>query len=541
MSENIGIKEKINAQIDVDKEILSVLPKNNKKNLQAYKDKAAEIGSEYSNYLSEIINEMKRRVVKIKSFTPDPKSEEITKEIQELSNKIVILNPNTTSFEKMQLDEILYILKNFYKNNLELVNNAIVQAIDKFRMVGVYLTADDFNYSAFAKEYMQVFLEEMKKGDPNSPRVKETFEQIYWKCSDIIIHIELNIRSIYFRYEKSINKYFESENKSILKNTGLKPEEIIGKYNNLQTQLIDINNKDTGLIIEKFLNNEIVPKDFEESSIKKNYKKIIGKDLEEFDNEKVQEINKNIIRLNESLYEFKNYLKYKYIFDDVLEIYNSKEKYKPICEQKLKQIKKLEAKLFKINKRLNRVENHKGLFKKIFSKNNNRLEKINININTQILELKQIYMDYEENKVKNIIATTFNDSSTIYDVLLLISNFYVFLVKSIIKEYPEIKPEEIQDVIEQFRIFIKYPKVTIINNVKISEDKDITLMIKDKYNLCDIILTKQDLDEDNLPNLITVVNNICQSNYIKNSKTTLEDIQFLLQVNKILDDNNINN
>ena len=66
-------------------------------------------------------------------------------------------------------------------------------------------------------------------------------------------------------------------------------------------------------------------------------------------------------------------------------------------------------------------------------------------------------------------------------------------------------------------------------------------MIKDKYNLCDIILTKQDLDEDNLPNLITVVNNICQSNYIKNSKTTLEDIQFLLQVNKILDDNNINN
>ena len=98
-------------------------------------------------------------------------------------------------------------------------------------------------------------------------------------------------------------------------------------------------------------------------------------------------------------------------------------------------------------------------------------------------------MDYEENKVKNVIATTFNDSSTIYDVLLLISNFYVFLVKSIIKEYPEIKPEEIQDVIEQFRIFIKYPKVTIINNVKISEDKDITLMIKDKYNLCDIIIT----------------------------------------------------
>ena len=541
MSENISVKEKINAQIDVDKEILSVLPKNNKKNLQAYKDKAAEISNEYSNYLSEIINEMKRRAVKIKSFTPDSKIEEITNEIHKLGNIIGILNPNTTSFEKMQLDEILYVLKNFYKNNLELVNEAIVRAIDKFRMVGVYLTIDDFNYSAFTKEYMTVFLEDMKKGDPNSARVKDAFEQIYWKCSDIIIHIELNIRSIYFRYEKAINKHFEDEEKKVLKEMGLKPEEIIQKYNNLHTQLIDVNNKDTALIIDKFLNNEIVPKDFEESSIKKNYKKIIGKDLEEFDKEKIEEINKNIVRLNESLYEFKNYLKYKYIFNDVLEIFKSKEKFKVICEQKLKQIKKLEAKLFKVNKRLSRIENHKSLFRKIFSKNNNRLEKININVNTQILELKQIYMDYEENKVKNIITTSLNDSSTIYDVLLLISNFYVFLVKSIIKEYPEIKPDEIKDVSEQFRLFIKYPKITIINNVKITEDKDITLMIKDKYNLCDIIITKEDLDEDNLPNLITIVNNICQSNYIKNSKTTLEDIQFLLQVNKILDDNNINN
>ena len=541
MSENISVKEKINAQIDIDKEILSVLPKNNKKNLQAYKDKAAEIGNEYSNYLSEIISEMKRRVIKIKSFVPDPKIEKITQEIQEMENKIVILNPNTTSFEKMQLDETLYTLKRFYRNNLELINESIIRAIESFKTVGIHLSANDFNYSVFTKEYMQVLLETIKKGESNSTKVKDTFEQIYWKCSDIIIHIELNFRSIYLKYEKSIDKYFEEEKKAIIKEMGLKPDEIIEKYNNLYTQLIEAKNKDTALIVEKFLNNEIVPKDFEPTNIKKNYKRLLGKDLEEFDFDKTQEINKNILRLQNSLYEFKNYIKFKYIYDEVLEIYKSKEKYKTICNQKLKQIKKLETKLFKTNKRLNRVENHKGILKKIFNKNNNRLEKININVNTQILELRQIYREYEDNKIKNIIVSSFNDSSTIYQVLLLICNFYSFLVNTIIKEFPDIKQEDIFDTIEQFRRFIKYPKFTIINNVKISEDKDIVLMIKDKYYLCDINITKEDLNEDNIFNFITIVNNICQSNYIKNSKTTLEDIQFLLQVNKLLDDNNINN
>ena len=59
MSEDFSVKEKINSQIDVDKEILSVLPKNNKKNLKEYKFKAAEIKQNYTTYLDQILSEMK--------------------------------------------------------------------------------------------------------------------------------------------------------------------------------------------------------------------------------------------------------------------------------------------------------------------------------------------------------------------------------------------------------------------------------------------------------------------------------------------------
>lgn len=537
MSEEISVKEKINAQIDVDKEILSVLPKNNKKNLQAYKDKAADIKRNYVTYLDEILAEIKRRTIKIKSFVPDTKIEKLEQEIKYM-DKIELLDKNTTSFEKMGLDEILYVLKRFYKNNLELVNDAIVKCLEKFRIVGINLVANDFNYSIYTKEYMNVLLEEIKKGDSNSGRVKDTFEQIYWKCPDIIIHIELNFRSLYLKNEKAINKYYDDARKQITKELGLNEEEALEKYKSLQIQLIEAKNKDTALIIEKFLKNEKNAKDYEESSIKKHYKKLLGKELNEYTKDEIQEIDKNISRLQNSLYEFKNYIRFKFIYDRVVDIYKTKDKYKNIYNQKLKQIKKMEAKVFKTNKKIERVENHKGLLQKIFSRNTNRLEKINVDLNTQILELKNIYIDLEENKIKNTITSVLNDGSTIYDVLFLICHFYSFLVNSIIEEFPDIMQEEIYETINKYRTFIKYPKITIINNIKMLEDKDIILMIKDKYNLCNLNITKEDLEDENISNLITSVNTICENNYILNSKTTLQDIQFVLQAIKILEENN---
>ena len=537
MSEEISVKEKINAQIDVDKEILSVLPKNNKKNLQAYKDKAADIKRNYVTYLDEILAEIKRRTIKIKSFVPDTKIEKLEQEIKYM-DKIELLDKNTTSFEKMGLDEILYVLKRFYKNNLELVNDAIVKCLEKFRIVGINLVANDFNYSIYTKEYMNILKEEIKKGDSNSGRVKDTFEQIYWKCPDIIIHIELNFRSLYLKNEKAINKYYDDARKQITKELGLNEEENIEKYKSLQIQLIETKNKDTALIIEKFLKNEKNAKDYEESSIKKHYKKLLGKELNEYTKDEIQEIDKNISRLQNSLYEFKNYIRFKFIYDRVVDIYKTKDKYKNIYNQKLKQIKKMEAKVFKTNKKIERVENHKGLLQKIFSRNTNRLEKINVDLNTQILELKNIYIDLEENKIKNTITSVLNDGSTIYDVLFLICHFYSFLVNSIIEEFPDIMQEEIYETINKYRTFIKYPKIMIIINIKMLEDKDIILMIKDKYNLCNLNITKEDLEEEKISNLITSVNTICENNYILNSKTTLQDIQFVLQEIKILEENN---
>ena len=119
--------------------------------------------------------------------------------------------------------------------------------------------------------------------------------------------------------------------------------------------------------------------------------------------------------------------------------------------------------------------------------------------------------------------------------MLLIRPFYSFLVDAIIKQQEDIPQEEIKQLIHEFRDFVEYPNITIINHVKILEPKDMALMVKDKYNLCNINMTKGDLDEENIENLNITVENICNYNYIKNSEVNLEDIKYVLQVNKMLE------
>ena len=115
----------------------------------------------------------------------------------------------------------------------------------------------------------------------------------------------------------------------------------------------------------------------------------------------------------------------------------------------------------------------------------------------------------------------------------MIKPFCSFLVDSVIKKYEDISQEDIETTIGDFWEFIEFPNITIINNATITEDKDLSLVIKDKYNLCNIKFNKEDLDEENLDKLINTTKIICNSYSLENSQITLEDIKFVLQVSKM--------
>ena len=79
-----------------------------------------------------------------------------------------------------------------------------------------------------------------------------------------------------------------------------------------------------------------------------------------------------------SLWEYKNYLKFKFIIDDIKKKYAEKEQNKNAYAQTQKEIQTRESKLVKLNAKINGT----GLFKK-------PNEKLNTEANNLILEIKQ--------------------------------------------------------------------------------------------------------------------------------------------------------
>ena len=56
-----------------------------------------------------------------------------------------------------------------------------------------------------------------------------------------------------------------------------------------------------------------------------------------------------LLNISKTLEEYQNYLKYKFVLDALLKIYNEKDKYKNGYEKQKKEIQKLEKKLVKTN------------------------------------------------------------------------------------------------------------------------------------------------------------------------------------------------
>lgn len=526
--------EILNDKIETDKEILSVMPKNTKKNTDIYLKRANEIEEEYQRYLDNIILEIKRRVNKINSIEINPEIEKAENNVKVLET-VDLFGDSNTSYEKMKLDEIIFVLRRFYKNNLEQVNNDIQECVKKFEEIGINLAPSDFNYSPFVREYMDKFFIAYEQNDVNSSIMKNTFEKIYWECPDIIIHIELNIRYLYLKNQKEIDKYFSNQNKELFKRIKITDKDFLSKFEELRKEVIDLKEKDKKIWFDKFVNKELDLKNYSKENIQKQYDRLLVKQYDEYSVGEYKEIKENIFKLSKSLYEYKNYLNYKYIIDKVIKIYNEKEKYKDIYGKQLKEIQKLEAKLFKTNQKYKTVEKKKDkiLYRR---KSREQLKQLTSDINSQVLEIKKLYRQMDSDKAKDKIASTLTDNSSLYDAIFIAAAYYTFLVETIIEEFEDVTDEEISEAIVKIRDFITNPYLIILKNISIKEDKDIALMIKDKYNLNNINITKDELNEDDVDMLIENVSCVVNSCNIEKSELNLDDIQYFIKANKILED-----
>ena len=530
MSEAI---EKLQESIEADKETLGLLPRNNLKNITKSLEKIEETRLKYQEMYDEVVKEIGERYDEINKVEQKPEIDSIQDEIQRIEDNIKI-NHMKTSYERMELDRLIFSINGFYKKKLNAVNQDIYAVLKKFESVGIQLTAKDFDYSEYAHEYMKVFIEEMKKGNVYTDRIKDTFEKLYIKCSELITHISLNMRYIYHQNEKDIDKFYEIKKQKTLEDLETTEEEIAQKCEAMKSRVNSLIEKDERTILNKFLNTEILVGDFKKESISAllNKMQTVGqKDDEEF--------YENVKKLSNNLKEYQIYAEFKFLVNDIISMYkknlkdkeNKEKSKKTQYEERMEEIAKAEKKLYQLNANLSKEA--KVLF---FMKKKDKTEADILERNNQILVLKDLYRKLDDDMIDQGVKEKISDTTTILETLEFASSYYNFIARKIIKQFPDITEDEINSMIIRLKTQLKEPGFSVINNMNITELKDITIIIKDKYKLLGLNVNKEDFEESNIESLSTQTKILTIYNNIKNSKLSIEDIEFMCKAKEILKD-----
>lgn len=507
--------ENLNKKIETDKEVLLALPVNTKKNRKIFVEKVIQLKTEYEEIRSEILKKIKNIYEEKINIEEKTNFKMLQKQLKEIENIENVVNNIKNPYEKMGLDKIVHDLKRFYRTNLNKINDDLKECIELFKKVQIQLNYTDFNFTQYTLEYMKAFFEEMSNEQINQERLKKIFEQIYWKSPNFIVHIQLNIRYIFLKKEKDIEKIFKWQKEKVAERLKLGKEQIAQRYNEIYRKYMEQTKSDKKYIINKFLNGYWNVKDYEERSINKCYSRFIP--LERI-NENREELDTNMITLLYNLNEYDNYIRFKFVFDDIKEIYNSekdKENYKALKKEIIEQCEKI------------------CVPKKIF----NFIVKKEKNNDEEIMKLVDLFEKLDELELKQKIKEILNPKSTIKEMGELAKSYYKYLFNCMIKYNKDITEKEIKVNIEEFEEFIKYPYDTISHSIIMGEEKDIPLMIKDRYNLFGIKLTKESLDVNNIRNLILDLEKIENYYYIRKMNIDLEEVKELCRAKKILNEN----
>ena len=519
------MKEELIEKIKAEREVIETMPVNNKKNIKLYNEKISDLKEEYGILREEVLNEISKRFEKKTRESDKKEIENIKKQIDNYSDIMNIINEKVGPYEKSGLNKEVYRLSRYYKENLENVNNQIFVCINILRNMGIDISVDDFDISEYAREYMEVFLSEMKVGDINSDQIKTKFENIYWKCPDLIAHIEVNIEMLYMKNINNINKFYEKKKQDAIEKYKIDEKTIIEQSNIAKKDLINLELINRNNIIDKFLNGKLNERDYTEEKVATYYNKILDKEYFkniQKDDENLKELDENILKFINSVYEYKKFLEFRYILDDINKILKEKDKYKTLYKENLKDIKVSETKLRKLNK--------PSIFGKKETKDGE--------INEIIMDLRVKYKNLTKNIIYERLTRNLTEESTIYDALMLASNYYEFLVECIINYDNSVEQKDIDRIIDDFQDFIKFPYFTILNNIGVNQKKDIALIIKDRYKLLNFNISKEDLSENNISNILNNLEKIRNNYAIKKSGLNIQEINNICQLKKILNESN---
>ena len=462
------------------KDMLASLPQNNIKNKKIYHENIKSIYDKEIIVLNDIHDEIKKRITSYLNVKENTEIPTLNKNINDIKQNLIITNNYASSYEKSGLDILLYNLTHYYKTDLSDIFETIEKVNDIFKSVNIILTAKDFNYSYYSNVFMNIYLN-------NKSSLEEKFDELYWKCPDIITHLALNYKYLYYQNIKIFEDHYNKIN----------IDNIISSYQNFISKKDELIIQDKYLLLNDLLNGNKNIKDYEK----------VPSIINDLFTENLQE--NQYIDLYNSLIEYKEYNECLPIIKDIKE---SKTNSKNLSISIRKNIIKNEKKLFKENKKI---------IYSINKANSKKIQYYNNLINNNINLLKDMYEEYE-NALFLTKVNLLKEEDTIYNILLLACSNYNYLIEFTKKNNIDF------NYIYNILIHIVYsPYNNLINNLFIKDVKYLSLIIIDKYNLYGGKLNKEMLTKDNIDNLINNLKLVIDNFYIKKYNITEEKISFI--------------
>ena len=418
----------------------------------------------------------------------------------------------------------------------------IKDLLEIFKKANINLTEKDFNYSPYVKIFMINFLNSHENFDDE---LKKCFEKIYWKNPDLVKEIILCIYKLAEKYEKELKLSADKYQKEILNNLTL--SSILPTLEECEVELTNLINYDPYITINNFINDIDNINDYQIES--KTREDTINKitSYEEFT--KLSEQDKfnfytNISLLYDAICEYEFIKKYEPLIKDIKAIYEKKDELKDELKNKLDAISKLykdkdklDKALEKCNKDLEKILNKK---KSIFNKKDNTKKinefknKITIaekNLDDKINEIEKEYENIFDVEFNNLVITSLNESSTIYDGLYLYLKYITKLNMSLTKYYPN--EENTEKLREEFTKFIYNPGNIILNTLKLKDNIEFNTLIEGKYKLYNINCTVTEENKD----LKKCLDYLLKDFYLNKCPKSREDIKLACEINKITKEN----
>ena len=240
------MKEIIEKEISLSKEVFHSLPFNNQKNKNKFLGEITNEITHYEDMLQQIYQELENRQ-KVYLNLKENDYKEYTAVLEQLTKALSYTNNLSTAYEKLKLDKQIYHLVHYQQNNLSKNNQVLKKIIDIFEKAGIPLRLQDFSYTKYVNQYMESFFTYqycLESGD-----LEKTFEEIYWKDPYIILELELNIRMLYLKHEKKFEKYVQQVTKQLLSQFEKGESNLIEDYAYLRKKLEQVKIEDKNNVL----------------------------------------------------------------------------------------------------------------------------------------------------------------------------------------------------------------------------------------------------------------------------------------------------